>query len=216
MVGRVLLAALLAGIAAGLIMGAIQEMRLTPLILAAETYEAGGAVPAGVDAGPGRSLLTAAATAMAGAAFAAILAGISFLAGITITPRNGAVWGLCGFLAATLAPAAGLPPELPGMAAGDLVARQVWWLATIVATGAGLYLIAARREAWAIVAAVVLIAAPHIVGAPAAASHESPVPAALAAAFAANAIAAGAVFWCLIGLFLGLALERLAGREHRR
>ena len=33
MIGRVLLAALLAGIAAGLIMGAIQHVRLTPLIL---------------------------------------------------------------------------------------------------------------------------------------------------------------------------------------
>ena len=39
MIGRVVLAALLAGIAAGLIMGAIQHVRLTPLILEAETYE---------------------------------------------------------------------------------------------------------------------------------------------------------------------------------
>ena len=148
------------------------------------------------------------------AAFAAILAGVSLLSGMAITRRNGVIWGLCGFLAATLAPAAGLPPELPGMPAGDLAARQIWWIATIAATGLGIYLIASRREAWAIMAAVVVIALPHVVGAPAAASHETTVPAGLAAAFAANAIAAGAVFWSLIGLFLGLALEKLGKGIH--
>src|SRR4051812_42178607 len=42
MIGRVLLAALLAGIAAGLFMGGIPHERLTPLILTAETYEKAG------------------------------------------------------------------------------------------------------------------------------------------------------------------------------
>lgn len=222
MFGRVLLAALLAGIAAGLIMGAIQHVRLTPLILAAEVYETGGdhgsaetTAPEWAPAeGLQRTLATTAATAMTGAAFAAILAGVSLLSGMAITRRNGVIWGLCGFLAATLAPAAGLPPELPGMPAGDLATRQIWWIATIAATGLGIYLIASRREAWAIMAAVVVIALPHVVGAPLAESHETAVPAGLAAAFAANAIAAGAVFWSLIGLFLGLALEKLGKGIH--
>jgi cobalt transporter subunit CbtA len=108
----------------------------------------------------------------------------------------------------TLAPAAGLPPELPGMPAGDLALRQLWWIATIAATGLGLYLVAFRREAWATIAAVVVIALPHVFGAPTAATHETAVPAGLAAAFASNAIAANAVMWALIGLFLGLALEK--------
>ncbi len=230
MIGRVLLAALLAGIAAGLIMGAIQHVRLTPFILAAETFETGGAAhshaPGTVEHtheadakwapadGIERTVYTTAATAMAGAAFAAILAGISLLAGIPITPRNGAIWGLCGFLAATLAPAAGLPPELPGMPAGDLAMRQVWWMGTIAATGAGLYLIATRREVWAISAAVVIMALPHLIGAPIASTHETAVPAGLAAAFTANAIAMAAVFWCLIGVFLGLAIDRFAKGIH--
>ncbi len=211
MIGRVLLAALLAGIAAGLIMGAIQHVRLTPLIVAAEKFESATAPPTD---GASRTFYTTVATMLTGAAFAAILAGISLLAGIPITARNGAIWGLCGFLAATLAPAAGLPPELPGMPAGDLAARQIWWLGTIAATGAGLYLIAARREVWAIVVAILFIAAPHVIGAPLAQSHESAVPAGLAAAFAANSIAAGAVFWCFIGLFLGLAIDKFAKDIH--
>ncbi len=230
MIGRVLLAALLAGIVAGVIMGAIQHVRLTPFILAAEVYETGGATHSHTAAaaetvheadaewapadGIERTFYTTAATAMTGAAFAAILAGISLLAGIPITPRNGAIWGLCGFLAGTLAPAAGLPPELPGMPAGDLAMRQVWWIGTIAATGIGLYLIATRRELWAIALAVIVIALPHLIGAPAASTHETAVPAGLAAAFAANSIAAAAVFWCLIGVFLGLAIDKFAKEIH--
>ena len=72
-----------------------------------------------------------------GAGFALLLAGVSLLTGLPITPKNGLIWGICGFLAATVAPGAGLAPELPGMPAGDLVLRQVWWVATIIATGAG-------------------------------------------------------------------------------
>jgi cobalt transporter subunit CbtA len=214
MIGRVLLAALLAGIAAGVIMGAIQHVRLTPLILAAEVFEHGGA-GAAETATIERTFYTTISTMMAGAAYAAILAGVSLLSGVRITSRTGMIWGLCGFLATTLAPATELPPELPGMPAGDLAVRQLWWAGTIVATGIGLYLIAMRREIWAITAAIIIIALPHAIGEPIAATHESAVPAGLAAAFAANAIAAGAVFWCFIGLFLGIAFDKFAKEIYR-
>jgi cobalt transporter subunit CbtA len=221
MIGRVVLAALLAGIAAGLIMGVIQHVRLTPLILTAEQFETlqpaatqghghgedhdhGGWHPAD---GWQRSLVTTLTTVMSGAAFAAVLAGISLISGMAITRRNGMVWGLCGFLAVTLAPAIGLPPELPGMAAGDLTMRQVWWVATVALTAAGIYLIVRRREAWAVAIALVLIILPHAVGAPPPVHAESAVPAELAARFAANAIAANAVFWLLIGQFVAIALS---------
>ena len=36
------------------------------------------------------------------------------------------------------------------------------------------------------------------------------VPAELVARFVANSIAANAIFWCTIGLFLGLVLDRTA------
>jgi cobalt transporter subunit CbtA len=222
MIGRVVLAALLAGIAAGLIMGIIQHVRLTPLILEAERLETPQTVAAhshGEDHDHGgwhpadgwqRSLATALTTVMAGAAFAAVLAGISLLSGMAITRRNGMVWGLCGFLAVTLAPAMGLPPELPGMAAGDLTMRQVWWVATVALTAAGIYLIVRRGEAWAVAIALVLIILPHAVGAPPPVHAESTVPAELAARFTANAIAANAVFWLLIGQFVAIALSLAA------
>ena len=243
MIGRVVLAVLLAGIAAGLVMGAIQHVRLTPLILEAEAFERAGD-PAGHshgsataeadssttgqpeaeghdhdhDHGEGwspengwqRTLATTVTAAMTGAGFAAMLAGLSFLVGLPITRRNGILWGLCGFFAVTLAPAVGLPPELPGMAAGDLFARQVWWVCTIAATAAGIYLIATQMQPWALVLAAALIIAPHVIGAPVAPHGEGLVPAELTARFVANSIAANAVFWCVIGLFLGLVLDRTA------
>jgi cobalt transporter subunit CbtA len=219
MIGRVLLAALLAGIAAGLLMGAIQQVRITPLILEAEKYEHAGGHDHGATAaevawapedGLERTLYTTLASVVAGAGFAALLAGISVMLGRPVTARNGILWGLAGFLTVSLAPAAGLPPELPGMPGADLVARQVWWVATIAATAVAIGLFSWRDEAWAKIAAVVLIALPHLIGAPAPTSEESAVPAGLSAAFAANSLAAAAVFWCAIGGFLGLAMDRLA------
>jgi len=230
MIGRVILAALLAGVAAGLIMGVIQHFKLTPLLLEAEVFETAG--------GAGHSHETAAATSepaaeqpaeeeewapsdgwqrtlsttltmmMAGAGFAAVLAGIALVSGIPLTARNGLLWGLAGFISVNLAPAMGLSPELPGMPAGDLLARQIWWIGTIIATGIGIYLIAIKRQSWAIAVGVALIIAPHLIGAPQPPTHESGVPAGLAAEFAANSIAAAAAFWCAIGVFGGIALDR--------
>jgi cobalt transporter subunit CbtA len=232
MIGRLVLAALIAGMAAGFIYGGVQHVQTTPLILAAEVYETAPAHDHAVAAtqttdaaapapaheheeeewapadGWQRTLSTTLASMITGAGFALLLAGISLLTGVPITPKNGLIWGICGFLAVTVAPGAGLAPELPGMPTADLVSRQVWWVATIIATGAGIFLIATRREFLWLAAAVVLIALPHIIGAPQPLTHETAVPAGLAASFAANTIAASAVLWSLIGLFLGLALQK--------
>jgi len=230
MIGRLVLAALIAGMAAGFVYGGVQHVKTTPLILAAEVYETApahdhgaAAVDPAVTRSPAheheeeewapadgwqRTLSTTISSMITGAGFALLLAGVSLLTGLPITPKNGLIWGICGFLAATVAPGAGLAPELPGMPTADLVLRQVWWVATIAATGAAILLIATRRELIWLAAAVILIALPHIIGAPQPLTHETAVPAGLAASFAANTIAASAVLWSLIGLFLGLALQK--------
>ena len=225
MIGRVLLAALLAGIAAGLVMALLQFARITPLIIAAEKYETSGAHEHGAgtpdhahdhdadwkpDDGLERTLYTALTAMVTGAAFAAMLAGAALLLGKSITPQSGVLWGLAGFIAVSLAPAAGLPPELPGMAAADLGARQVWWIATIALTAAGLALFAFRRELWAKGAGALAIALPHLMGAPQPANFDGAVPPGLAALFVANSLAANAVFWCVLGTVLGFALSYFA------
>jgi cobalt transporter subunit CbtA len=234
MIGRVILAALLAGIAAGILMSGIQQVRITPLILEAEKYETpiaeaqAGAAEQAVGAtmsasedkawvpsdGFERTLFTTLAAVATGAGFAALLAGVSLLTGIPITLRNGAIWGLCGFISITLAPSAGLPPALPGVPAGDLAFRQMWWAGTVLATALALYLIAARRSFWPIAAAIALIAVPHFITLPEPATPESAVPPILAAVYVTNVLAAAAVFWSLIGVFLGYALQRFSEDIH--
>ncbi len=237
---RIFFAAVLSGLAAGLAMTAVQQWRVAPLILEAEVYENAGpaehdhatavtgadaAAPVAVhehehehdeDAwapqdGPERIGYTVLADLLASIGFAFLLAAVSVLSGIEITARNGVIWGLGGFLAFQLAPAFGLAPELPGMPAADLVARQVWWVGTALATGAGMLAIAKLRNWIGIVIAAVLILAPHVIGAPQlAGEHASGVPAHLATEFAASSLATGALFWLLVGPLLGWLNERFA------
>ena len=232
MIGRFVLAALLAGLIAGAVLAVLQNIRLTPLILAAEVYEKSGA-----EAGqspcketmPGMKMcqgdgapewepapglqrigLAGVASLLAGGGFAAILAGLSLLLNVPITRANGWIWGLSGYCAVHLATAAGLAPQLPGMPVAELASRQLWWLGTIVTTGAAIYCFAVRREHWAPFLGVVLLALPHIIGAPIAPLGPSSVPPALAANFAANALACAAVFWLLMGILLGRFLPPIS------
>ncbi len=149
----------LAGLVAGLAMTAMQYAGTVPLILRAETYENGGACAASHDHGTAghtageatvaahphehdeeawapadgfqRSAFTALANIVTAIGFAVLLVTASEFAGGMTGWRQGVFWGLAGFAVFTLAPGLGLPPELPGMPAADLEARQVWWVATV-------------------------------------------------------------------------------------
>ncbi len=223
---RIFFAAVLAGLAAGLAMSAVQQWRVVPLILAAETYETAEAPAHTHEAGTAahehdadawapqdgaeRVVYTVLANVLGSIGFAMLLAAVSVLANLEITARNGVVWGLGGFVALQLAPALGLPPELPGMPAAEVAIRQAWWIATAVATGAGILAIAKLRNWAGIAIAAALIVAPHVVGAPAAPHEPSSVPAHLATAFAASSLFTGAVFWLIAGPLLGWLNERFA------
>lgn len=226
MITRVLFAAILAGIAAGIVMSVIQHVRVTPLILKAETYEAGAPATQsdghdhshGEDAwapaaGFERTALTFIANIVTGAAFGLVLAGVAMLTGLPITTTNGAFWGMMGFLVFTLSPSAGLPPELPGMPAADLMARQVWWWIAVAGTAAGIGLLFTMKS-WGFKAlGLCVIALPHIVGAPHVADTSSNIPALLATTFAANSIATAAVFWIVLGVLLGFLLSRTVTQD---
>jgi cobalt transporter subunit CbtA len=241
---RIFFAAVLAGLAAGLAMSALQQWKVTPLILAAETYE--NAAPAEVavadhthpegtaphaheeaalahehdaDAwapqdGPERMVYTVLANVLGCIGFALLLAATSVLLGLPINATNGVIWGIGGFVAFQLAPALGLAPELPGMPAADLAARQLWWWGTALATGAGFLVVAKLRNWTSIGIAAVLLLLPHLIGAPQLeGDHASAVPAHLATEFAAAALAAGALFWLTVGPLLGYLTELFARRE---
>jgi cobalt transporter subunit CbtA len=225
MLRRILFTALIAGTVAGLFAAGIQHLKLIPLIAAAEVYEAAtphadhqkdahqhGAAPEWEPA-PGieRAGYTVVADILAGIGFALVLIGavaLARLGGYAIDARRGLIWGAAGFVVFALAPAIGLPPELPGMEAASLAARQQWWLLTAAATAGGLGLIIFARPAALRVVGIVLVVVPHLIGAPAAPQASSGVPAELAAEFATASLAIAAAFWLLLGSVSGWLYRR--------
>ncbi len=231
---RLFFAVLLAGLISGAAMAALQQWRVVPLIVAAEAYEGVEApaahtheegTPTHDEAAPAhehsadewmpadgieRTFFTAAATIFAALGFAFVLSAASVLSGFEVTARNGVVWGLAGFAVFQLAPAFGLPPELPGMPAADVVARQIWWWGTAAATATAIYGIAKFQNLAAVAIGIALVLVPHVIGAPQPAEHASAVPAPLAAAFAANALFVGLAFWLALAPLYGYLVARLA------
>ncbi|KQT88203.1 CbtA family protein [Aurantimonas sp. Leaf443] len=199
--------AALAGTAAS--QGAGETLRLAHSGAHADEHHAEG--QAGAPLGS-RLAGTLAANVVTGAGFALVLLSASLLLNRPLTAANGLAFGLAGFAAVALAPALGLPPELPAMPAADLGARQAWWALAAACTAGGLALLLLPRAALLRALGLGLLALPHVVGAPAPDELASPIPPTLAAEFAVASLATGAVFWALLGAGLGRAFDRLAAR----
>jgi cobalt transporter subunit CbtA len=219
---RIFLTALIAGAVAGLIAAGVQRIKIIPLIEQAEVYEAaethGGHAGPGVteawepQAGLERAAYTILADVLAGVGFAFLLTGaiaLASLRGYVIDVRRGLLWGAAGFAVFALAPALGLPPLPPGIEAADLVQRQVWWIATAVATALGLGLIVFPRRFFYGVIGVVLLILPYAIGAPEPPEISGKVPPGLVAEFVVASLAAACVFWLLLGAISGWLYQRL-------
>lgn len=205
MFGRIVLTAVLAGLVAGVFLWGAHMVKTTPLILAAEVYENAEA-PAGgpQDQGFERAANTLLVDVLAGVGFAFLLTGAVALAGRPVDWRLGVAWGLGGYAAFFAAPSLGLPPELPGMQAAGLAARQAWWLATAAATAIGLGLAAFSTRAWMKALAVLLIVLPHLIGAPSITHGPGgDVPAELASEFAIATMVVTGLFWMVLGGLTG-------------
>jgi len=221
---RLLVVGLVAGLVAGLAVAALQHLTTTPLIVAAEVYEharhvqeaavSGVAAHEDVAQSPAlRTLSTSLATAITCIGYALTLLALMLFADEAIDARRAALWGACAFAATGLATGLGLAPQLPGAAETDLVARQIWWLATAAFTGAGLYALLNMQAVWAKALGAALLLAPHLYGAPQPAAPESTVPAELAARFTAASLTTQAVAWVLAGALAGLLWRNFARRE---
>ncbi len=219
---RLLTSALFAGAAAGLIAALLQLYFLQPVLLHAELYEAGTLVHFGAGASapaapelpgfdPVRDGLSIIFTMLIYSGYAMVLVVLMSLAenrGATINGRTGLLWGIAGFVALHLAPGFSLAPEVPGVAAADVGARQVWWGATVLCAGGAMWLIAFGRSWTAWATAVVLLLAPHVVGAPQPQGFTGPVPTEIGALFAARALGVGLVAWVMLGGFAGFFWSR--------
>ncbi|MFY0611939.1 MAG: CbtA family protein [Hyphomicrobiaceae bacterium] len=233
MLNRMLAACLAAGILAGAATAVLQEFTTTPLIIQAEAYEmpaaagvekssshfdswhgarlihvdashgAGDADAWAPSAGVERTFYTSISTIATGFGFALMLLSAMIIAGARITARSGLAWGAAAFVATGLAPALGLSPELPGSAAAELVARQSWWLGTVIATAGGLFLALRLSTPLTIAAGIALICLPHIVGAPHPVEFTSKVPSELSGHFSSASLVVHAVMWALVGSVAG-------------
>jgi cobalt transporter subunit CbtA len=215
MVLRALLVAVAAGLIAGLAVSLLHSYKLTPLIHAAETYETGAAAADhdhedeawSPSDGLERIGFAWLANLLTGVGFALLLVAGFVLSGRTVNARNGLIWGMAGFAAFVLAPALQMPPELPGAAAIDVTIRQAAWLGIAVATAAGMALIAFTGRPWLKAAGVAVIIAPQLFSLP----HGDGVglaPPEMAAEFAILSVAAGALFWAVLGTVAGYLYGR--------
>jgi len=145
-----------------------------------------------------------------GVGFGFLLTAVIVFAGFDISWTIGILWGVGGFLAFSFFPAIGLPPEMPGIVAADIVERQVWWAAAVAGALIGLGLLAFGKNLAFKVLGVVIIAIPQVVGAPHINLQEvsSSVPAELAAQYVVATLLTTALFWLVLGASVGGLLHR--------
>lgn len=238
---RIIYCAILIGSVTGMVLSCLQVLSLNPIIFAAETYEIEQTASDGVaddhanhshehdhahdaDAwapadGLERTVYTFIANVLASTGFAAILLALMSQFWLArkrdITWTQGLMWGLAGYLALFVAPAIGLPPEIPGAIAAPVEHRQLWWALTAASVAGGLGVLAfapARFKALGLL----LLALPYVVGAPHIQGpmfqHPDPVAVeALASLHRQFVVASGItnlVFWLLLGIACRLAFNR--------
>ena len=99
---------------------------------------------------------------------------------------------------------------LRGTAAAELGLRQSWWIATVSATAVGLSLLAFGKH-WSLrIGGVLLLAIPHLFGAPQPEMHASLAPAAMGEAFIRASLLTNALFWAALGLAAAWLFRRTA------
>ena len=216
MIKRIAQTAGFTGLLAALLLTLLQSFWVAPLILQAETYEKPAATEVhehDASAVPGhthdadawepedgwqRVLSTTGGNLVVAVGFALMLAGLYTLRSPTRTSQ-GLLWGLAGYATFCLAPTLGLPPELPGTAAADLLQRQTWWITTAASTAVAIALVVLGKH-WALkILGVVILVIPHIMGAPQPLEHSSLAPEALETQFKIASQLTNLVFWLALG-----------------
>tara|TARA_R110000787_G_scaffold284745_1_gene398878 strand:- start:3859 stop:4578 length:720 start_codon:yes stop_codon:yes gene_type:complete len=228
MLRRILIVALIAGGLSGAVMSGVQMIWSVPLIIAAEAFE-----NAPADASPSlhthadghlhdhqsgavwapegpyeRTFWTVVTNVLFGVGAGLVMTAFLALRRNPTTVRTGLLFGAAAFASFSFAPALGLPPELPGMAAADLQGRQAWWFMTALGTAIALAVLVYAPQMWMRVLAVLIIALPHLIGAPQAASHETAVPYDLIREFIAASLITTAIFWLALGGLVGALAEK--------
>ena len=233
---RIIYSAILVGLVAGSLLSSLQIASLNPIIFTAEKYQAGvgetlaskgddGHSDHGHDHDEGawtpadgleRTAYSILANILLGSGFAAMMLALMNQSWLirkrSISWSQGSLWGLAGFATMFLAPAIGLPPEIPGTMAAPIEHRQTWWVLTAlsVAIGLGIFAFAAVRVK---ALGLLFLAAPYIVGAPQVdvpmfLHPEAEVLVYLRQQFIVISGITNLVFWLVLGLACRYAFDR--------
>jgi cobalt transporter subunit CbtA len=219
---RVVSAGALAGALSGLLLTVIQQIEIVPLIREAEVREEAAAAAsksshahATVNQTPEawapstareRLLATGVSNIVVSTGFALLLGAAISLRGATGW-RIGLVYGAAGYAVFFVAPSLGLPPELPGAESAPLREREVWWIATVIASSAGLGLMAFCKKPLLRILGLAMLIAPHAIGAPQPSVHVGIHSAESANDFIRATYLANAAFWMSLGGLLGFFLR---------
>lgn len=194
---QIVIAAALTGLVSGLLLTVVQLLQVTPLIRQAEVLEAGA------HALPPTLLASVAANIVLATAFALLLGSALSLRRSTGW-RVGLLWGAAGYAVFFVAPALGLPPELPGTESAPLRDRELWWAATVLFSAAGLGLaVLAKRPALRLLG-VALLVVPHLLGAPQPTVPGGTASVEMARDFIRATYVANAILWLSLGGLVGV------------
>ncbi|MCF6315394.1 MAG: CbtA family protein [Marinosulfonomonas sp.] len=235
MTTRLFTSAVFAGLIAGLIAVLLQFALMQSLILEGEEYETGnkshfggvlvlnealeasGEAATEVEEEP-ENLLKRYSLAFFAQFIVFVGWGLIMVAGFAVadrfgrkvTVKDGLLWGIAGFAAVHMAPAIGLAPELPGTPAAELELRQLWWVTTVIATAMALALFAYGRSALFVGIGLILLVAPHLIGAPRLDGYAGLAPPELSGEYVARSLAVSMAIWAVLGLAAGYFWNRNA------
>lgn len=213
------LSAFAIAILSGLLLSLYQANFITPIIVGSEVYEVAEAVSDHGHAqeieawapedGAERTSWNFASNFLLCFAYALILLSAMSLKS-SVNTIKGIFWGGAAYLTIFVAPALGLPPEIPGMEAAQLEGRQAWWLLTVMLTAISFWLIAFKANIFKVVG-MALMLIPHILGAPQPELHgfANTEPQAIEALtllwhdFILQTSIANALLWVIIGALSG-------------
>jgi len=231
---RIIFASIFVGLVAGICLSLAQVSLVNPIIFAAEAFEYEplhdhsshdhGADEWAPEQGAERTGYSLLANVLAGVGFAAIV--LAFMAQLRvaglgkITVLHGSLWGLAGFVAFFVAPAVGLPPEIPGIEAAPIEHRQTWWLLTVSCVSVGLLVLAYAPVKLKVLGILMMlppyiITIPHIEG-PMFLHPEAEVVAKLSLLhreFILASASTNLLFWVVLGLMSAWVLNAWVLRE---
>lgn len=237
---QIVFCSLLVGLVSGLIFSGIQIVTVNPIIFSAEAFEvpevavevAHASHGHGADHhhdyeawapqdGSERTFYTVLSNVLAGIGFALVLTALMWqLQAQRVSIAKGLAWGLGGYIAFFLAPAVGMPPEIPGIEAPPVEYRQLWWAAAVTGVGLGLLVLSFAPLKFKALA-VLLMAAPYLMPIPhgqgPAFTHPDPVAVeqltALHQQFIWASSGANLLFWIAIGVASAWFISRMVAQS---